>query len=210
MIIGYYGAAFFGGGTYYKLSKKENEEKYKFEFCHSAVPNYIPNAEEFIKKYETLKIDEDRFREKFEGKIIEKYLELNPEILEILDIINNCDWNYISSQIYTSDNFDDVCWEFYLDNNNKLIKGYSVFPNEIEKILRIFKIIETSYIGKVEPNKRDLEIILSHKKSNLTFAKQMAKNNLLGYTKEKVKEEKEMYKEYEKRLKEIYKKEGRK
>lgn len=27
MIIGYYDQAFFGGGSYYKLSKKENEEK---------------------------------------------------------------------------------------------------------------------------------------------------------------------------------------
>ena len=39
---------FFGGGTYYKLSKKDEEEKYKIEYSHSANPNIIPKAEEYI------------------------------------------------------------------------------------------------------------------------------------------------------------------
>ena len=38
---------FLGGGTYYKLSKKDEEEKYKIEYSHSANPNIIPKAEEY-------------------------------------------------------------------------------------------------------------------------------------------------------------------
>lgn len=40
---------FFGGGYYYKISKKENESKYKFEMCHSEVPNDVPKGEKYIK-----------------------------------------------------------------------------------------------------------------------------------------------------------------
>ena len=47
MIIGYYEQIFFGGGTYYKLSKKDEEEMYKIEYSHSANPNIIPKAEEY-------------------------------------------------------------------------------------------------------------------------------------------------------------------
>ena len=44
MIIGYYEQIFFGGGTYYKLSKKDEEVKYKIEYSHCAIPNNIPKA----------------------------------------------------------------------------------------------------------------------------------------------------------------------
>ena len=52
MIIGYYSQSFFGGGYYYKISKKKDEKQYKIETVHSATPNYIPNADKYIKEYD--------------------------------------------------------------------------------------------------------------------------------------------------------------
>ena len=210
MIIGYYHQIFFGGGTYYKLSIQEGKEQYKFEYCHQAVPNYIPKAEEYIKKYDTLNVDGERYKEYFKGKIIEKYLNYNSEIKRIMEFFNNADWEYISKREYTANTLDDICWDFYIENDsgrNYLIEGYSVYPKEIETIYQIFNEMKEKYIGNIEPNKKDLENILRHKKSNLSFAKHMAKKGKLGYTKEGIKKQKEKYKEYENKLKEIYKQE---
>lgn len=213
MIIGYYHQVFFGGGTYFKLSKKEEEKKYKIEYCHQSVPNHIPGAEEYIKKVDTLKIEEERFKEYFEGKIVEVYIESTPEIGKIIRIVNDTNWDYISKQEYTSDTLDDVCWNLYIENDfgtNYMIDGYSVYPKEIETIYKTFNEMKEKYIGNVELNKKDLENILSHKKSNLSFAKHMVKKGMLGYTKEDVKKQKEKYKDYEKKLKGIYKKGSKK
>ena len=151
MIIGYYHQIFFGGGTYYKLSKKENDEKYKFEYCHSTIPNYISEAEKYIQKYDTLKI-EGRFQEDFKGMINVVYLDLTPEIKRIIDIFNNANWVKIAKKEYTSDSLDDVCWEFYnrttIYNTHYLIKGYSVYPKEIEEIYTIFGKMKEKYIKK--------------------------------------------------------------
>ena len=170
MIIGYYHQAFFGGGNYYKLSKRDNEDEYKFEYCQQAVPNYIPNAEKYIKKYDTLTIDDSfHYKENFEGKIIEIYLEENQEIINILEIANNSNWESISKKEYTSDTFDDICWSFYIELNNKqkfFIDGYSIRPKEIDTIYNIFKDIKEKYIGKVKENKKDLEIRLGLSSTN--------------------------------------------
>ena len=206
MIIGYYHQVFFGGGTYYKLSKKEEEKKYKFEYCHQSVPNFIPGAEEYIKKVDTLKIEEERFKEYFEGKIVEVYLESNPEIEKIIGIVNDTDWDYISKQEYTSDTLDDVCWNFYIKNSvdtDYLINGYAIYPKEVKNLYAIFDKMKEIYIGNAKLNKKDLENILKHKKSNLSFVKRMVRNGTLDYTKEDFKKKKEQYKKYEKDLKEI-------
>ena len=211
MIIGYYHQIFFGGGTYYKLSKKEDEKKYKFEYCHQSVPNHIPGAEEYIKKFDTLEIKEKRFKEYFEGKIVEIYLEeTNPEIEKIMEIVNDTNWDYISKQEYTDNTLDDVCWDFYIKNNidtDYSISGYAIYPKEIRNIYQIFNKMKETYIGNVKLNKTDLENILKNKKSNLAFIKHMAKRGNLAYTKEDFKNKKEQYKNYEKSLKEIYNKE---
>lgn len=147
MIVGYYHQVFFGGGTYYKLSKNSQESKYKFEYCHSAIPNYIPNAENYIKTDKTLSIKDYNFR-KIEKKLKVYNIEFNDYINEIIEIVKNSDWNKISNQKYTSDNLDDICWNFYIedDENDKYyISGYSVFPLEIEKIYSLFKNIIKKY-----------------------------------------------------------------
>lgn len=141
MIIGYYHQIFFGGGTYYKLSKKENEDIYKFEYCHSAVPNHIPNAEEFIKSYQTLSIKDKSFKE-IESKLMVKNIKSNTYINDIINIIKESDWDNIRKKKYTSDNLDDVCWYFYIedDEDHKYsINGYSVYPVEIENIYELLK-----------------------------------------------------------------------
>ena len=147
MIIGYYHQIFFGGGTYLKLSKKKQENKYKFEYCHSAIPNYIPKAEDFIKSYNTLSIKDNRFKE-IEEKINVKNIEYTKQIDEIIKIIKESDWSKISKEKYTSDNLDDVCWDFYIeddDNHKFLINGYSEYPVEIKNIYELLKKIQEEY-----------------------------------------------------------------
>lgn len=143
MIIGYYHQIFFGGGTYFKLSKRDNEDKYKFEFCHSAIPNYIPNAEEYIKKYDTLTINNERICSKIE--ITEKYIDYNQYIKEIIKIIHTAEWNKISKTNYSNNNLDDVNWCFYIRDEEDLeyiITGYAVYPKEVEQIYYLFKKIK--------------------------------------------------------------------
>ena len=210
MIIGYYHQSIFGGATYFKLTKKDNEEQYKFEYCHQVVPNYIPNACDYIKKYDTLIIEEKRLQEYFQGKIVKIDLVYNVEIKNIVDILNNANWDIIYKHEYTSENLDDVHWKFYIEDGlDKVIfiDGYSVYPKEIDEIYNIFEKMKEKYIGEVEPNKKDLENILRNKESNLSFIKYMAKKGRLGYKKEDIKIQKEKYKNYEKKLKEIYRKE---
>lgn len=155
MIIGYYGQSFFGGGTYYKLSKKANEEKYKFEYTHTIVPNYIPNAEEYIKKYETLTIAGIKNKDYFVGTNNVVYLEKNSDIDEILNIVERSNWDKITKKKYDSENLDDENWDFYLENendNNYYIEGYAVHPRKIEKIYSILKKIKEELNIKIEHN----------------------------------------------------------
>ena len=145
------GKAFFGGGTYFKLSKRDNEEMYKFEYCHQSLPNYIPEAEKYIKKYDTLKVEDNHFKEYFNGKISEVYLNINKNIKKIFKIINNTNWTNIIKKTYTSMDLDDINWDFYIENGTKkevYKQGYSVYPKEIVKILTIFKNMKDDYIGK--------------------------------------------------------------
>lgn len=155
MIIGYYGQIFFGGGTYYKLSKKESEDKYKFEYIHTIIPNYISNAEEYIKKYETLKIDGTKQKDFFVGENTVAYFEINATIDEILNIVKNSDWDDISNKKYTSEELDNENWDFYIEFENgakSFINGYAVHPKEIEKIYKLFKNLKEGLNVKIEHN----------------------------------------------------------
>lgn len=150
MIIGYYQQIFFGGGTYYKLSNKDGEEKYKIEYSHSAVPNYIPKAKQYIKKYETLRIEEERKKEYFKGKIKAEYISEDSEIYILLDYITKCDWENISKKEYNDDMLDGVNWYFYIafDNKQYEIHGYEKFPEKITKIIETLENISNKYINK--------------------------------------------------------------
>ena len=141
MIIGYYGQSFFGGGTYYKLSKKENEDNFKFEYIHSIVPNYVINAEEYIQKYETLSFEEVRSKDYFKGKVKIDLLKNNIYIDEIMNICKKANWEKISKKKYSNENLDDENWDFYIEFSQEqkyLISGYSIHPKEVEKIYNLF------------------------------------------------------------------------
>ena len=65
----------------------------------------------------------------------------------LLDTSNDLVLNKISNQEYTSNNLDDVCWDFYIEAENKkyFIKGYSVYPIEIEKIYDLFEKMQNDF-----------------------------------------------------------------
>lgn len=198
MIIGYYEQIFFGGGTYYKLSKKDEEIKYKIEYSHSANPNIIPKAEEYIKKYDTLNFENERRKEYFEGKIKVDYIEMNSYIETLITYINRCDWENISKKEYRDDGIlDGLGWDFYIEFNNKKfeIHGYEKFPEEVLKVLDILKNISKNYLEEIIPNKKDIEIIMSHKKSNISFMKHLRKKKIID--KKQLKDFIEHYKKYE-------------
>lgn len=198
MIIGYYEQSFFGGGTYYKLSKKDEETKYKIEYSHCSIPNNIPKAEEYIKKYDTLSLEEERWKEDFEGKIKVDYIEMNSYIETLMTDINKCDWESISKKEYRDDGIlDGLGWDFYIEFNNKKfeIHGYEKFPEEVLKVLEILKNISETYLEKIVPNKKDIEIIMSHKKSNISFMKHLRKKKVID--KKQLKDFIEHYKKYE-------------
>lgn len=160
MIIGYYQQIFFGGGTYYKLSKKDDKGEYKIEYSHSVVPNYIPEAELYIKKYDTLEIEDEREKVYFEGRIKEKYIENNSKIEFLMKYITKCDWNKIVKKEYSDNDVDDgICWDFYIEFNNQKyeINGYEKFPKEVTKIVNILKSISEEYLEEIVPNKKDVE-----------------------------------------------------
>lgn len=139
LIIGYYGQAFFGGGTYIKLSmNKNNDDRYKIEYLHSAVPNYIENAEDYITKFETIDIKKSMYYNDYKKNIIEKWIEKNVYINELEVFVNSLNLEKIAKRIYNDDNvLDGLCWDFYILKNNKQYKisGYEDMPKELEKII---------------------------------------------------------------------------
>ena len=198
MIIGYYEQSFFGGGTYYKLSKKDEEAKYKIEYSHCAIPNNIPKAEEYIKKYDTLSLEDERWKEDFEGKIKVHYIEMNPYIETLISYINKCDWESISKKEYRDDGIlDGLGWDFFIEFNNKQfeIHGYEKFPEEVLKVLEILKNILETYLEEIVPNKKDIEMIMRYKKSNIAVMKILHKQKLID--KKELKDFIKQYKKYE-------------
>lgn len=58
-------------------------------------------------------------------------------------------------------------WKFYIEFNNQKyeIQGYEKIPEEVLKVLEILKNISETYLEKIVPNKKEIEIIMKHKKS---------------------------------------------
>lgn len=148
MIIGYYEQAFFGGGTYWKLAKKDNEIKYKIEYAHSDFPNHIPEAEDYIKRYENLSID-NSLNKYFKSKIKSKYIDTNNDIEDLINYVLKIDLEKVSKSKYSYDNIDDgTNWKIYIEINNKkyTICGYETWPKEIEKIVKLMGKIVSKYL----------------------------------------------------------------
>lgn len=149
LIIGYYGAAFFGGATYLKLSKKENEN-YKIEKLHSAIPNHIPIAEKYIKIHDKLSFKDDMGYSIFDDndpRFTSTYIEENLNINKLLEHLKNIDLENISKQkYYDEDILDGLCWDFFIKINSKSynIKGYEKMSQELELIINYLDTISNS------------------------------------------------------------------
>lgn len=149
MIIGYYEQALFGRATYCKLTKKDNEIKYKIEYVYSDFPNHIPEAEDYIKRYKNLSIDNSLYKQ-FQNKVKNKYIDTNNDIEKLIEYILKVNLEKVSKSIYSYDDIDDgTNWEIYIEINNKkyTICGYEIWPKEIEKIIRFMSIIVSKYLN---------------------------------------------------------------
>ena len=151
VIIGIYEQSFFGGGYYYKISKKENESKYKFEMCHSEVPNDVPKGEEYIKKYDTIEFNEciDFEKEEMNSKLQVRYIEENVLINLLINTIDSIDMEkIINKEYYNSEILDGENWYFYTEYKRKkyFVEGYENIPKEIESIINILYVIGEKYI----------------------------------------------------------------
>lgn len=146
LIIGYYGAAFFGGGTYIKLSKKENED-FKIEKIHSAVPNYIPNGEKYIKVHDKISFKDKEgfsFIEDDDPRLISIYIKENLKIRKLIDLVQNINLDKMSKTKYNDEGIlDGLCWEFFikLDNKSYEIEGYEKMPRKLEEVIKYLESI---------------------------------------------------------------------
>ena len=151
MIIGIYKQSFFGGGYYYKISKKENEAKYKFEMCHSVIPNDVPGGAEYIREYNTIEFSKCSAYEKdiMNSKLNIRYLDKNILIDLLISNINSMDLEKIfSKEYYNSDTIDGENWCFFIEykGNKHYIKGYGNKPEEIENVVYMLYKIGEKYI----------------------------------------------------------------
>lgn len=158
------------------------KKKYKIEYGHSAVPNFIPNADKYIKIYDTLEIEEDFRLEQFEGKIKVNHISENPDILYLLEYIVKCNWEIISKKEYKSNDLDGTNWYFYIEyeNNKYIITGYEEIPEEINNIVCILKVLSEKYLDEIKTNKIDIEVINKNKKSNISFMKFLKNKGIIN------------------------------
>ena len=150
MIIGYYEQSFFGGGYYYKISKKGNDLKYKFEMCHSAIPNYVPNAEEYISKYDTINFTEAEILLDMDSKLRKTHIQDDILIIELLKHLNNINLDELARKEYNNcDILDGTNWELYIEFKDKKyhIKGYEDQPKDIIKVVEFLYQIGEKYIN---------------------------------------------------------------
>ena len=151
MIIGYYSQSFFGGGYYYKISKKKDEKQYKIETVHSATPNYIPNADKYIKEYDVIRFDNEFFdlKEIMNSKLQVKYINDNILIDRLINYLDSINLEKLSKKEYQDDSIlDGENWSIYIEYTNKkyYIEGYEKQPKEIEKIFEKLYEISENYI----------------------------------------------------------------
>lgn len=142
LIIGYYGQAFWGGGTYIKLTKRQNED-YKMEYVRSVMfPNYVPNAEKYIRSFERISFQsENGFDQPYtkdeDFSLTCRYLKENDEIRQIIQSLHDIDLSEMSKTEYYIDIFDSLNWSFFVqfDDQQYYIKGYVERPDELTEII---------------------------------------------------------------------------
>lgn len=140
MIIGYYEQSSYGA-IYYKLTKREEKNRFKLEFINSITPNYIPKAVKSLFKYDTLFVDSNS---DFIGENKVSYFKPNPNTDDLLKYISKCNWKYVSKKEALKS--DVATWYFYLEFNNQKYKinGSDNLPREILKTIKMVKNISNS------------------------------------------------------------------
>jgi len=143
IIIGYYGSSYFGGGTYIKLSKKENE-KYKLEKISSKSPNYIPNADKYIKLHDTISFEESvQYPYIKDNDLRFKVYSIGESetILNLEKYLETINLEEISSKEYKKEILDGLWWKIFIkvDSREYSISGNGDFPEELRRIVEDLK-----------------------------------------------------------------------
>lgn len=139
MIVGYYGAAFFGGAKYIKVYDYEGETF--LEGIGSGIPNLIRGASENLREGTLIQEREGLSHYQREGaKIIRKAIPV-AEKTRIEEYIKAVNWDYLSEQEYTAKCFDSLCWEVFIDydGNANSVSGYHVVPDEVKGLVRLLE-----------------------------------------------------------------------
>ena len=139
MIVGYYGAAFFGGAKYIKVYDYEGETF--LEGIASGIPNMIRGTSESLRESTPIKERVDLSLYQREGaRIIRKAMPV-AEKTRIEEYIKAVNWNYLSKQEYTAKCFDSLCWEVFINYNGKArtVSGYHVVPDEVVGLVRLLE-----------------------------------------------------------------------
>ena len=143
MIVGYYGAAFFGGAKCIKIYDNSKGTAY-FEHISCMIPNILKGADEGIKDNLSIvkHIDLNRcFHENC--KIIRNRVSSDRK-KRIEEYMDSIDWEYLSKQKYTASCFDSLCWELFINYKEKeyMLKGYHVVPEEIKTLIKYLDELE--------------------------------------------------------------------
>lgn len=141
MIIGYYEQSSLGS-VYYKLIKCEMDDRFRLECINSFIPKVLPSEVKLLAKKDMLQVHSNN--KDFLGEFKVLYFKLNPNLKDLFQYINKCNWNYIAQKEYA--NNDKPNWFFYLEFNNQKFKinGKGNSPREIFKIIKWLKYISNS------------------------------------------------------------------
>lgn len=144
MIIGYYEQADFYGGRYIKMYQIENG-KYNIEWIYSEEPNYIPEAEKFIKVKESI-LCSNEFLDFFDRKQLRTELKEkeDKQVMHLINYINSLDLKKLARHKSDYKNIDyGMNWELFIE-----VRGEEYYIKSYERISKqVYKIIE--YIERI-------------------------------------------------------------
>lgn len=138
MIIGYYEQAYFYGGRYIKIFQNE-DGKYNVEWIYSEEPNYIPEAEKFIKLKESI-LCSNEFLDFFDRKQLSTELKEkeNKKVRNLIEYINSINLKRLARHKYDDKNVNDgTNRELFIEIRGKeyFIEGYEKTPKQVYEII---------------------------------------------------------------------------
>lgn len=139
LIISYYGQSFWGGGTYAKLTRQENED-YRTEYMRCIRrPNSVPGAEIYMRSFERIQFQDKRgfsLVEDNDPRLVCKSWPQNEKFQQFVDSVLQLDLEKISKEEYWDNDFlDGLVWFFFvqIDDRQYYMQGYVKMPPAIEK-----------------------------------------------------------------------------